>query len=171
MLLIGTGVFFISACSDDDDNGEPFELTQTALDESTNEIELGVTGQPFGGASIPHGGSGEDPDSTIRDVYSNKSSLDGGFEVGSIITKHTYKKNPDGSKGQLLVTFAMVKMEEGYYPEGGNWQYVKMPNDGTTDYGQHPNGSLPPASAENRGKLGCIGCHNQAEEDFVFVND
>jgi hypothetical protein len=61
-------------------------------------------------------------------------------------------KLADGSKGMLQVTFAMIKREEGYYPLGGDFEYVMMPNDGSNDYEVNPNGMLPADGSEMRGQ-------------------
>jgi len=76
----------------------------------------------------------------------------------------------DGSKGMLQVTFAMAKREAGYYPEGGDWEYVMMPNNTGNDFNTQPNGALPDASnTDMRGKLAmCVACHT-AQSDFLFV--
>jgi cytochrome c553 len=165
--------FFWSSCSnnDDEDPNPTFTLTQQELNNATTEEEMNATGRQWGESSIPHGGSDLTYDDTYRDIYSNASKKSANAEaVGTVITKRTYVKNADGSKGELLVTFAMAKRESGYFPEGGDWEYVMMPNDGTNDYGENPNGMLPDASNTNmRGQLGnCAGCHATAGNDYLF---
>ena len=108
------------------------------------------------------------PDSTYRDIYAN-IGMEEAVDVGSVFTKSTYMKNADGSKGALQVTFAMIKREPGYYAEGGNFEYVMMPNDGTNDYEVNPNGMLPADGSEMRGMLAnCASCHAKTSE-YLFV--
>ena len=126
--------FVFTACSDDDDdNGsQTFQLTQAKLNAADNPIDLDITGDPFEG-SVGHDG-GSHPDSTIRDVYSNLTSLGSTFNVGDIITKKVYAKNPDGSKGNLKVSFAMIKMNDDYDPDNANWAYISIPYNANNDY-------------------------------------
>ncbi len=161
-----------TSCKNDNDDPDPtYTLTQEDLNKSSKEVELNATGRKFGDASIPHGGTGLTTEDTYRDMYSTigfKSS--DASAVGTIFTKRTYMKNADGSKGDLIVTFAMAKRESGYFPDGGDWEFVMMPNDGSNDYETNPNGMLPDASqTEMRGQLGmCAGCHSQASNDHLF---
>jgi hypothetical protein len=64
----------------------------------------------------------------------------------------------------------MVKQETGYFPTGGDFEYIVMPADGNVDYIAHPNGVLPPPGA-TRGKLGtaCANCHSNGGSDFLFI--
>jgi hypothetical protein len=174
VILLMSFTLVWTSCTNNDDDDDPaptYTLNQEDLNKSNKEVALNETGRKYGDASIPHGGSGLTTDDTYRDIYSTvgfKSS--DASEVGTIYTKRTYLKNADGSKGDLLVTFAMAKREAGYYPDGGDWEYVMMPNDGTNDYNDNPNGALPPASASDmRGQLAnCAGCHSQASNDYLF---
>ena len=165
---------FISSCtnSDEDPPAPSYTLTQDDMNKSTESVEEDVTGRKYGeDVSIPHGGSKLTSEDTYRDIYSNQTSKSTDAEsLGTIYTKRTYVKNADGSKGDLLVTFAMAKREAGYFTDGGDWEYVMMPNDGSNDYGDNPNGLLPPTSATDmRGQLpGCAGCHSQAGNDYLF---
>lgn len=166
--LLASMLFF--QCQSDEQE-EKLELTQEKLNNSTVHVE-DFTGQAFE-VSIPHGGPPENTvDSTIRAVYSNVNKLGASIEKGTIITKRTYKKNPDGTKGTLYVVYAMFKRESGYDSENGNWEYVSMPASEDIDYTANPNGVLSAAGTE-RGKLnGCISCHAAAEgDDHVFAND
>ncbi len=79
-------------------------------------------------------------------------------------------KNADGSKGALQVTFAMIKREPGYFIDGGDWEYVMMPNDGSNDYDMHPNGMLPDEGSDMRGQMAnCASCHAKAGASYSFV--
>jgi hypothetical protein len=164
------GVFFYQ-CESDDDEDQKVELTQEVLNSATKHLG-DFTGQSFE-ASIPHGGpEGISIDSTIRAVYANVDQVGSSIDKGTLITKRTYKKNPDGTMGQLFVTFAMFKRESGYDSENANWEYVKMPASEDIDYTANPNGMLS-VEGVARGKLdGCISCHAKAAgNDYVFVND
>lgn len=166
----------VTSCSDDDDDDaagqEPYNVTQADLNASTTEIDIGVTGTPYGeDVTVAHNGQPISPDSTIRDIYSTLDDVSEDIDVGTIFTKHTFIKDEDDSRKALAVTFAMVKREAGYNPDGGDWEYVVMPNDGSNDYEANPNGKLPPESAEGmRGKLAnCMGCHSAGGDDYLFV--
>ena len=169
---MGFPLLWTSCTNDNNDDPDPtYTLTQADMNGSDKEVELNATGRKYGDASIPHGGSGLTTEDTYRDIYSNigfKSS--DASASGTIFTKRTYMKNADGSKGELLVTFAMAKREAGYFPDGGDWEYVMMPNDGSNDYSENPNGMLPDASATDmRGQLAsCAGCHAKASNDYLF---
>ncbi|MCF8309352.1 MAG: cytochrome P460 family protein [Bacteroidales bacterium] len=172
LLLVG----FATSCENDDngDNNveEPYEATQADLDGSTNPVDLGVTGTPYGeDVTVAHNGQPISPDSTIRDIYTGLGDVSDEIQKGTVFTKHTFMKNPDGTKGELAVTFAMIKREADYYPEGGDWEYVVMPNDGSTDYDEHPNGVLPDAESDSRGRLAnCASCHASADgNNFLFT--
>lgn len=170
MLILGFA-FLITSCNkdDDDDDVVMVDITQAQLDAATTPIK------DFTGGNFAHGGpDGTTGDQTIRKVYGSTSNLSGTIAIGTIITKGTYAKKEDGTKGNLYVTFAMVKRESGYNSEAGDWEFIKMPADAAVDYTAHPNGMLPEkTNASLRGKLaGCIGCHaSAAGGDYLFVND
>ena len=64
----------------------------------------------------------------------------------------------------------MVKREGGYYPEGGDWEYMEIKYDKNTDYTKNPNGILPMLSNDIiRGKIvKCANCHARAGSNFLF---
>ncbi|HEX6044665.1 MAG TPA: cytochrome P460 family protein [Pyrinomonadaceae bacterium] len=65
------------------------------------------------------------------------------FPVGSMVVKEKFDK-PDSTSPELLT--AMIKREAGYYPEGGDWEYLVL--DGAA------------SKIVERGKLTrCSGCH------------
>jgi len=167
--LMGGLILLTPSCKKED---EPttYTLTQADLNKATNAEDLDVTGDEYGAdVSIPHNGMPISTDSTFRDIYSNIATTDA-IKMGTIFTKKTWMKNPDGSKGMMQVTFAMAKRESGYNPAGGDFEYVMMPNDGSNDYGMNPMGMLPDESnTAVRGKLGtCAGCHAKVTS-FIFV--
>jgi len=146
-----------------------FIANQDDLNAATNPEDLNITGTKYGeSVSVSHNGLPQSPDSTYRDIYSNILPQED-IQVGAIFAKSVYQRFADGSRGPLLMTFAMIKREEGFYPDGGDFEYVMMPNDGSNDYDINPNGMLPPESATDmRGKLAnCAACHSYASK-FVF---
>lgn len=163
----------ITACSDDDDDDNtPFIATQANLNAATNVVELDINDNKYGESTIPHNGNPGSGEDTFRDVFSSESDHSNSeLDKGTIVIKHTYAKNADGTKGDLLVTFAMIKREADYYPTGGDWEYVMMPNDGSNDYSTNVNGLLPSDIDDaSRGKLAsCAGCHAEGGTDFLFV--
>lgn len=80
------------------------------------------------------------------------TKLDPSFPVGSMIVKE--KLNTKDSKAPELLT-AMIKHEKGYYPEGGDWEYLVL--DGAA------------SKIVERGKLDkCNSCHTMYKtHDFV----
>jgi len=174
ILIFTSGLLFlISACTNNNSE-EPnptYTFTQADLNNSTQSQDENITGKKYGiNVSISHDGTNSDANETYRDIFSNIGK-GGTIKTGTIFTKRTYKKNADGSRGELLMTFAMAKRESGYYSAGGDWEYVMMPNDGTNDYNTNPNGTLPPASATDmRGQLAvCASCHAYASSsDYIF---
>jgi hypothetical protein len=170
IFIFGLAVLFTSCKNDSEDPAPSYTLTQDALNNSTGEVEMNVTGKKYGeDVSIPHGGSGLTFNDTYRDIYTSTAKSTSASSAGTVFTKRTYVKNADGSKGDLLVTFAMAKREAGYYSDGGDWEYVMMPNDGSNDYTANPNGMLPAEGSDMRGQLAnCAGCHSQAGTDFIF---
>ncbi len=168
--LIVTVAFFsailVTGCTKDE--VEPtVAVTQANLDAASNFIKSATGGFAHGGPA------GISPDSTIREIFSDLSGVNGNIPIGSIVTKKTFKKGADGNKtNTLFVTFAMVKREAGYDPANQDWEYIMMPYDNSVDYGAHPFGILP-VEGEMRGKLNsCIGCHASAGGgDYLFAND
>ncbi len=171
LILLSGSILFISSCKNEATPDPSYTLTQADLNKSTQTQELNVTGVKYGAdVSIAHNGQPISPSETYRDIYSSIGP-NGDIALGTIFTKKTYMKNADGSQGALLVTFAMAKRESGYYANGGDWEYVVMPNDGTNDYNTNPNGTLPPESATDmRGQLAnCASCHAKASStDYMF---
>lgn len=162
-------VVLFSRCKDDDP--EPIVTNQAMLDNTTSlfKSQTGIqNGQDFA-----HNGTEDGGAATIREIFTSNGNAPN-IEPGTVITKHTYANN-NGSKGNLFVTFAMVKHQEGYWPEANDWEYIAMPNDGTVDYTINPNGVLANASFSGSmqdAAAGCIGCHSLAEGgDQLFTND
>lgn len=72
------------------------------------------------------------------------------FTVGSVLVK----KHALASSSAPGPTFALVKREAGFFPEGGDWEYVALDAEGRV---------------EDRGRLAlCARCHAEASADWVF---
>jgi len=161
----GSGLFIRN------EQGE-INVTQTDIDQAVSVFEMEITGFKYGDASVAHNGSTLSAEETYRDVYSNWASKSQKITPGTIITKHTFMKNADGTKGDLAVTFAMIKRKPGYWSENGDWEYMMMPASAEIDYAVHPNGMIP-TDPSMRGKIEmCAGCHAQAPgNNFLFVRN
>ncbi|GEM_PF-2433458 len=101
--------------------------------------------------------------SAIKDVYVNDrgiASFRSGempFPAGSVIVKENFKPLSGGEKGALMALTAMVKMNAGYHPEGGDWAYIQ---------------TVPGFSETTLGKVEkCASCHaSVSHKDFVFLS-
>jgi hypothetical protein len=72
------------------------------------------------------------------------------FAVGSLLVK----KHASTKSAAPATTFAMVKRDAGFFPEGGDWEYVVLDAEGRL---------------EDRGKLApCARCHAEGNADWVF---
>ncbi len=99
---------------------------------------------------------GTEPHGALLRTFVNDIAYDairakaGRYPVNAVLVKDNHM--PDG---KLDAITAMVKMPEGYYPEGGDWFWVKYFPDGRVDVA---------------GKVTmCAACHAQAKaQDFVF---
>jgi len=146
-----------------------YELPQERLN-TTTTLVVSETG-----GSFPHGGMDLTGDQTIRDIFTSDGNVGDEINPGFLITKHTYAVDASGNKGDLLVTFAMLKHGEGYWEDSNDWEYIMMPVDPTVDYNVNPNGIF--ANAAVSGNVhdvnpGCVGCHNGAGGgDQLFSND
>jgi len=117
-----------------------------------------ITGDATGVLGKAHEGS-----DGFREVYANavaqrvsSGSADLPYPLGSIIVKEAYK-NAGGSKGDMTSITVMVKREDGYDTENGNWEYLML---------------TPAMKVQNQGLLGgCISCHAAADNDWVFTDN
>jgi len=72
------------------------------------------------------------------------------FGVGSVLVK----KHASTSSSTRGPTFAMAKRDPGFFPEGGDWEYIVLDAEGRL---------------EGRGKLAaCARCHAEGNADRVF---
>jgi hypothetical protein len=128
--------------------------------------EIGLTGQTFGETTVTHDGAGSlTPDQTIRDIFCNVGNT-APIRPGDFVVKKTYAKTPSGGRGILLGITTMIKQPEGYFPQGGDWEYLSMTTVGVDSL--NPNGVLSQATV--RGKLvDCATCHAKAGgANFLF---
>lgn len=161
-------VLFVSSCKEDEEGNKAYIVSQDDIDNANKLIAT------FTGSNFAHGFSNQAlGDSTVRMVYGANAQLPSSFPVGTTITKNTFKADKDGNATTMrTASFAMVKREAGYYPSGGDWEYVLMPFDANADYTTHPNGSLDGAGASQGQLVSCVDCHTKARgSDFLFIND
>jgi hypothetical protein len=156
-----------------DDGSCNLVLTQAQYNQIGTLVRGGVTGVQFGGpATVPHVLTDltlTDANQTIRDVYSNRSSLQGALPVGTVVVKRIFLKNQDGSRGSASNVYAMVKQPAGYYPSGGDWQYIAIKYDPAIINATTPNGIIASAAFNGKVQL-CAGCHAAAPGNrFVFT--
>lgn len=156
----------------EDDSCE-YELSQEALNGATG-LASSLTG-PQHGMDFAHNGTMDPATTTIRDIFTNDGSVPASDAIspGFVITKHTFAADSLGAKGDLLVTFAMVKREAGFWEEANDWEYFSFPNnDPEVDFTANPNGVLANAGVSGVGHTNCWGCHNAAQgNDQLFSND
>lgn len=151
------------------DNGScTYELTNDLLNSTPEVWAANISGLHLGNPDVATPG-----DSTnIRDVTGNKALA--GFDFnnvkpGTVLIRNVYA-NDNGQKGALKGRTFMFKREAGYYPDGGDWEYVRIPYNAAIDYTKYPNGDL--AFATERGQItSCAGCHLSAQHSFIFTLD
>lgn len=161
--------------NNDDGSCVPQQLTitQAQYDQINTAVRLGITGVQFGGPlTIPHiltDPTITDPNQTIRDVYATQSSLQGTIRPGTVIIKRIWLKNPNGTRGARRNVYAMVKQPTGYYPAGGDFQYIAIKYDTTAINNANPNGIIAQAAFNGQVQL-CAGCHASAPGNrFLFT--
>ncbi len=136
-------------------------ITQNDLDAATLIVsakDTGITGDPYY-AAYPDSSI----DGRIRDLHASIPTSDS-IVPGSIFVRKTYKYQNE-VRGRLLNTTVMVKREAGFFSAGGDYEYMRIPFDPSTDYAKHPNGMLPEISETTcRGSdqiafASCVTCH------------
>jgi hypothetical protein len=165
LLLIGLG-----ACKSDSTSSTPRTgtITQADLDNAKIASTAGIVGDPFNAF-------GTDTATTkhkLRDLFSSISNTTSVAE-GDIFVRKAYwiASTASPNRDSILNFVVMIKRESGYYPQGGDWEYIKIPYDKTVDYNQHPYGLLPTDTSKStlpdstktnlRGRLQiqCANCH------------
>ena len=104
-----------------------------------------------------------DPNNYLRTVTSTAGST--ALNPGTVWVTHVYSKQPNGSQGDLINIGVMVKHPTGYFPQGGDWEYILIDPNSVTP--QRPNGLV--TAATFRGKeTDCAACHSRAGKNFIF---
>lgn len=152
-------------------------LTQAGLDSVRTLQFEGLSGVWIEGTdSIPTAHAGTDSlmaESTNRSLYTSyPKETPGRIAPGTLLAKHVFRRNPNGTDGDRLAVFVMHRQNTGYFPEGGDWDYYVLPASSVT--AAHPNGQL----AEALRTLGthqvfrkaryCADCHARGGSDFLF---
>jgi hypothetical protein len=145
-------------------------ITQEQLDGATitTTAEYGITGDPFKAF-------GTDTVTTLHKIRYLASSTDRTVPVGpgSIWVRRAYMYDVK-TRGTLINDVIMVKREGGYYPGGGDFEYMTIPYDSTVNYVLHPNGMLPETGDTLHRGYGaavqkCVSCHATAGDDRLFT--
>jgi hypothetical protein len=162
----------IAGCEFDSVKPAPITtITQTHLDRAVvvPGDEIGVTGDPYHAFEHDSG----TVRGKIRDLYSNTHDYEP-ISPGAIWVCRSYQCS-SGTRGTLIDIGVMVKREPGYFPEGGDYEYMSIPYDSAVDYTAHPNGILPDADDQLHRGTGvgikrCVSCHEYqgAGEDRLF---
>jgi cytochrome c553 len=96
-----------------------------------------------------------DWDAELRGNPGSGATLDGlvrgaRMPVGTLLVQRHQQRQVEAELG----VFVMEKKAEGYFPAGGDWEYIVVARDGRI---------------EARGQLAtCARCHAEAPVDFVF---
>ena len=174
-------LFLFASCGDeqstDEESSENTEtsqsiLTQEMLNTVTTMVGEKLVGPPMeDDANFTHAGG-------IRTVYTNMTDASAPAQPGDIIVKHSYlDADQDGTEDSMVpnMIFAMRKREAGYNSDMGDWEWVRIAPDATTDFSIYPNGMIDNIAAQGKsdteGVGGCISCHSGGEDyRFVFPN-
>ncbi len=168
VLIIVCISLFWTGCSYNTPEVPGFKITQAQLDASTilgSDQDTAIFGDPFNG--FP-----SDTFTTkhkLRDLFAN-ISLDKNVTIGTIMVRRSYYYPWATKRDSLLNVVVMIKREAGYYPQGGDWEYMDIKYNSNTDYIQNPNGMLIESSDNiTRGKITkCANCHAITGGDFLF---
>lgn len=168
-LFFGGISFLFSSCAYHTPEGPTFNVTQAQLDNAViipSQQDTAIIGDPFNGfpgdtVTIKH---------KLRDLFAS-IPVTKDVTVGTVITRKAYYYTGDEyNRDSLINIVVMVKREEGYYPEGGDWEYMDIKHSKDTNYEINPNGLLPDISnTMARGRLTkCSSCHANAGNKFLF---
>ena len=158
-----------AGCSYNTPEAPTFNVAQEQLDEATmlsSNQDTSIVGDPFNAFSADT----LTKKHKLRDLFEN-ISLDQHVSVGTIMVRRAYYYPWTHYKRDSLInTLVMVKREAGYYPEGGDWEYIDIKYNKNTDYVVNPNGMLISLSDNIiRGKIPkCANCHALAGSSFLF---
>ncbi len=152
----------------------PFLITQAQLDAITLVPAgnlSGITGDPFNARR----GDSLTVATVLRDITANRTLSDS-VTAGSVYTLRSFY-HTGGVRGDLKHVDVMVKREAGYNPAGGDFEFIRIMADSTTDYRLNPNGRLPDTTQTLlrgrdvlvAGGNSCRRCHAAAAGgDFLF---
>ncbi len=107
---------------------------------------------------------GTSPHGDLLKMYLNRAAASNPQTLpnGSVIIKENY--GPD----RTLLAITVMYRSKGFYPDGGDWYWIKYNPDGTTARGPADQGAQKILGAAQS----CIDCHSTAAGgDFTFFND
>lgn len=147
-------ISFLYANGQQEDGGSTNEFSNYLnWEKVNNEV---ITGDVIGILGPAHQRAQGFREIYVNDIGKEVSSGEKSYPYpsGSIILKESFKAD-NGKKGDLADITIMVKREDGYDPENGNWEYFMA------------NSQL---KVSKQGKIGmCIGCHSAVSStDYTF---
>ncbi len=122
--------------------------------------------------SFPYPGT--DPHGMMLETFYSRATIDG--HDGALVVKRNY--GPEGvtvddvlgaPAEHLGAVTVMFRREAGYDDETGNWFYAKYLPDGSLD--ANPNGVALAGLVGKNAEAGCIACHQNAGENYLFTTD
>jgi hypothetical protein len=191
LCIVGSASIFGLACGDSSNSNAPnsnadFVLTQEKLDSFARvavSIETDIVGDKFAVFHDRKDTSIVKNDTmtflhSLRDVTAATIDRNAMSVPGTIFARlfYTITDTLHSSPRKLKAIMLMVKHSRGFFPDGGDWEYISLPPD-TTNI--HPYGVLLDSSATatsinfKRGRLVTCGtCHQETQgkgmKDFLF---
>ena len=108
---------------------------------------------------------GNSPHGSVLRYYVDALAADDPTADGAIIVKENYSSEAEDA----LLSVTVMEKREGYDPETGDWFYVKYSPDG--EVVRTPTGNAL-AGLVGKGQAdGCIPCHANAGDDYLFMTD
>lgn len=171
---------FAFGCKSDSTSPAPRTgtITQADLDKITMRLDSGIIADP----SNAFGTDTLTTKHKLRDLFASTTKSTTVSEGDIFVRKAYYISSTGYPKRDSILNFViMIKREPGYFTQGDDWEYIKIPYSKATDYTAHPFGELPvdmststvPDSTKTslRGRLQtqCATCHQGAGgSDFLF---
>ena len=170
------------ACSSSDNKKDEQPVPEVVLNQAqhdsvrTQQFERlsgtwidGTDTIPMAHVDVP----GFTPDSTNRSLYTSyPKEMPGRIGPGTLLAKHVYRRNANGTDGERLAVFVMHKQNTGYFSQGGDWDYYVLPASSVT--AAHPNGQVSEALRTVgthqvfRKAVYCADCHARGGSDYLF---
>ena len=134
-------------------------------------VEQNLAGE---GAIMSFPYPGTDPHGMMLETFYARATIDG--HDGALVVKRNY--GPEGvTVDQVLgmpgehlgALTVMFRREAGYDAETGDWFYAKYLPDGSLD--QNPNGVALAGLVGKNAEAGCIACHQNAGENYLFTTE